>query len=295
MGQLEDYRLFVQVVESQSISKAATKLGIVKSAVSRRLSQLEDTLETVLIARTARQWSVTDSGQVLYERAIRIIAEIDDVNAVLRNQRSVERGPIQIAVPLHFGMDFLSPALLEFAQKYPQIHLTADFSDRMVNLAEEKYDISIRISQLQDSSLIAKKLGEVSHVLCASPAYLEQAPALTTLDDLKQHRLLQFGPAKRFKWTFLDARRREFHVALTSTLNSNNGQFLAEAAKDGQGIVRLPEFLVQQEIDAGRLVTVLDGFTQHVFGMYALYPETRHLPHQVRLLLDFMALNCIGK
>lgn len=295
MGQFEDYRMFVQVVESESISKAAAKLGIVKSAVSRRLSQMEDTLGTVLITRTARQWAITDAGQVLFERAIRIIAEVDDTNAILRNEHSVERGPIQIAMPLHFGMDFLSPALLEFARKYPQIHLTADFSDRMVNLAEEKYDISIRISQLQDSSLISKKLGEVAHVFCASPTYLAQAPELHTPQDLKQHKILQYGPSKRFKWVLLDARRREFQISLTSTLNSNNGQFLAEAVKDGQGITRLPEFLVQDALDAGTLVKVLEGYTQHIFGMYALYPETRHLPHRVRLLLDFMAQYCLRK
>ena len=292
MGQLEDFRLFVHIVDNGGISKTAASLGIAKSAISRRLSQLESRMGVNLIVRSARQWYLSEAGKQLYQRASSILLDMDDIYAELGRQNCVEHGNIRISVPLHFGLNVLSAALLEFSTLYPKVHLTVDFNDRMVNLVEERYDLSVRISQLKDSSLISKKIGEISHVICASPDYLNNAEKIKDLDDLKRHQILQFGPAKKFRWSADNSNGKPVNVSLTSSMNSDNGQFLVNAAKQGLGIIKLPIFFVQAELNQGTLVKALENFIHEPFGIYALYPETRHLPRRVRLLLDFLGQFC---
>ncbi len=288
MGQLEDYRLFLEVVDNQGISKAADNLGIVKSAVSRRLAQLEDRLGSRLITRNARQWVLTEAGQVLYDRAQHLVTEADDITSEFRHEQQVTGGQITLSVPLHFGVNVLAPALLEFARMYPQIHLNVDFTDRFTDLVENRIDLAIRISRLKDSSLIARKLGEARHLICASPAYLNTAAPIGRPKDLQGHKILTFGRAKRFKWTLITPKGKEEHVALTAAMNSDNGAFLAMAARDGQGLVLAPEFILAPYLSDASLVPVLDHYRLSTFGIYAVYPETKHLHRRVRLLLDFL-------
>jgi DNA-binding transcriptional LysR family regulator len=292
MGQVEDLRMFLQIVEQESISKAAEHFGIAKSAASRRLSKLEDLLGVVLITRTARQWHLSEAGRLLYDRALKVVSEVDDIHAELRHDNRIERGPIRLTVPLQFGMSFLNPVLLEFTDAHPQIHMTVDFSDRFADLIEENYDLAIRISRLKDSSLISRKLTDVARVFCASPDYLQSAPTLQVPQDLKNHSVIQYGVSRRFKWAFSGAGAKDAVVSLSSKMNTNNAQFLIAAARAGKGIIQVPEFLVKTDIGRGNLVVVLKDYAQEPLGMYALYPETRHLPHRVRVLLDFLSRRC---
>lgn len=292
MGQIEDFRLFVQIVDNAGISKTAASLGIAKSAISRRLSLLETQMGTNLIVRSARQWYLSEAGQQLYQRASIILSDMDDIYSELSQHHCVERGKIRISLPLHFGLNVLGPALLEFANMHPTVHLSVDFSDRMVNLVEERYDLAVRISQLKDSSLISKKIGEITHVFCASPDYLARTEQINDLDDLKRHDILQSGSAQRFKWRAFCPEGKKTSVSLTSRLNSDDGQFLVDAAKQGLGIINLPKFFVQKELNSGVLVSLLENYTHEPFGIYALYPETRHLARRVRLLLDFLGQFC---
>ncbi len=292
MGQIEDFKLFVQIVDNAGISKTAARLGIAKSAISRRLSLLEAQLGTNLIIRSARQWYLSEAGQQLYQRASTIISDMDDIYAELGQQNCVEHGKIRVAVPLHFGLNVLGPALLEFSNAYPSLHLSVDFSDRMVNLVEERYDLAVRISHLKDSSLISKKIGEITHVFCASPDYLARSAKINELNDLKQHDILQSGSAQRFKWGAYSPEGKKTSVSLTSRMNSDNGQFLVDAAKQGHGIIKLPTFFIREELNNKTLVKVLGHYSQEPFGIYALYPETRHLARRVRLLLDFLGQFC---
>ena len=288
MGQLEDYRLFLEVVDNQGISKAADKLGIVKSAVSRRLARLEDRLGSRLITRNARQWVLTEAGQVLYDRAQNLVTEADDISSEFRQEQQVNSGQITLSVPLHFGINVLAPALLDFTRMYPQIHLNVDFTDRFTDLVENRIDLAIRISRLKDSSLIARKLGKARHMICASPAYLNTAPKIEVPKDLQGHKILNFGRARRFKWTLISPKGKEDHIALTASMNSDNGAFLAMAARDGQGLVLAPEFILQPYLSDQSLVPVLTRYRLSSFGIYAVYPEVRHLHRRVRMLLDFL-------
>ncbi|GHB32891.1 LysR family transcriptional regulator [Pseudovibrio japonicus] len=292
MGQLEDFRMFALIVEQESISKAADHMGIAKSAVSRRLSLLEDQLGTALIQRTTRQWQITEAGRLLYERTQQVMVDVDDIFADLSAQKHDEHGQIRISIPMQFGLSYLSPVLLKFSDEYPNINLTVDFTDRLVDLIEENYDLAIRISQLKDSSLISRKLADVTHLFYASPDYLKSAPPLNTAEDLKNHKLIQYGPLKRFKWNFIGPKNKEFSVSLSSHMNTNNSEFMLAAAAAGKGVARLPSFFASDYISSGKLVTVLNDLKQEPFGMHALYPGSKHLPRRVRVLLDFLSEHC---
>jgi DNA-binding transcriptional LysR family regulator len=295
MGQLEDLRAFVQIVEQESIGKAADSIGVAKSAMSRRLKTLEERLGTELIVRTTRQWSLTEAGRLFYERAAGIVTEVNETEAEIRNQRSTLSGEIRLSVPLQFGSIVLSAALIDFTEAYPDIHFIVDFTDRFVNLVEENYHLAIRISELRDSTLISRKLANVSRIICASPQYLTENPTIALPADLKDHKILQFGNAKRPKWTMTSPDSKEVSVALKAHMNSDNGEFLLTAAKRGKGVFRGPDFLFRQALDEEDLVQVLPDYQRKPLGVYALYPETKFLPRRVRVFIDFLVLHCTDK
>ena len=202
MGQIEDLRLFVQVVASGSISKAAGELGIAKSAVSRRLSLLVDRYGTRLIDRSPGHWDLPEPGRELFQRASRVVSDVDDIEDDFLSSGTAPSGPLSISIPRDFGHGFLNAALIDFQARHADIQLTVDFDDRLVDLARENYDFAIRITQTRPEDAIALKLGTVEHCLFASPDYLRQHPAPQSIDDLQQHRLLHFGWARRTVWEF---------------------------------------------------------------------------------------------
>lgn len=292
MGRLEDLSAFVTLSESESLSHAARRLGVAKSAVSRRLAQLENRYETTLITRTGRQWQLTDTGRSLLDSARSLVDGADELDRDLRGESQAARGPIRVSLPLQFGNVFLTPVLLSFVEEYPDIHLTADFSDRFVDMVEERYDLAIRIGKPTESGAIMRKLSELTLMLYASPDYLSTAPELETPRDLKSHKIAHYNSLTRFQWTLTDEQGGDESVLLRSSVNSDNAQFLVKAAIAGLGIVRLPGFLVQEAVDRGELVRVLRGYTAAHFNIYALYPETRRLTNRVRTFLDYLVAHC---
>jgi DNA-binding transcriptional LysR family regulator len=288
MGQIEELRAFVEIVEQESIGKAAEQAGIAKSAMSRRLRLLEERMQTVLITRTTRQWALTEAGRQYYDRGVDIIHAFDEFEAQVRHENLELKGEIRISIPLSFGHLSLSSHLVEFSNTHPDVRLTIEFSDRLVDVIGENFDFVVRISELQDSSLIARKFCQTHHVLCASPDYLADNSPITQPHDIQNHRIIQFGFSKRPKWTFTSPRGKDITVPLTSFLNSQDGAFLISAAELGAGIVRVPDFLAKTPLQAGRLAQVLDTYKHKTQGIYFLYPTTRYLPQRTRALIDFL-------
>lgn len=288
MGQIEDLRAFVQIVEQGSISKAAEQAGIAKSAMSRKLRLLEERMQAVLISRTTRQWALTEAGREYYDRGLGVLNAFDEFEGNVRNDNVDIRGDIKLSVPLYFGKISLSSHLLEFAKRHPDVHLNVEFSDRLVDVINEHYDLVVRISDLQDSSLIARHLCQTRHVYCASPEYIENNLILHEPTDLKVHRIIQFGSSKRPKWTFTATGGKDITIALTAAMNSHDGAFLIAAATNGLGIARVPDFLAQSSLDSGQLVQILKPYQLKPREISIAYPTSRYLPHRTRALMEYL-------
>ncbi len=199
MGQLEDITVFIRIVDAGGISRAAEQLGTAKSAVSRRLVDLETRLGVRLINRTTRTSSLTDAGRSYYERVIKIVDDITELNALTEDSNLALEGTIKLAAPLSFGLCHLSPAISAFVKQYPQLSINVDFSDRQLDLVEEGLDLAFRIAYLKDSSLIARKISQIRMLLCASPNYLNQHGIPKTPNDLTNHQLLHYNSPNAFQ------------------------------------------------------------------------------------------------
>lgn len=294
MGQIEDLRLFMLIVESSSISKAADKLRIAKSAVSRRLNLLEERYGTRLIDRTPGVWTVTATGRELYQRAVRVVGDIDDIEGDFGSSPRNLAGPLSVSVPREFGLSFLNSSLIAFKQKHPEIKLTVDFDDRKVDLARENYDFAIRISSEKDVDESATKMGGMQHLLLASSEYLETNSKPTSLEDLHKHRLLYFGNARRASWDFVSENGKPIIFEFQPFLNSNSGVFLLEAARGGMGIARLPDFVAAGAMAAGDLVSVLADIDVPEWGIYLVHAEDRRLNPRMRLFAEEVGRNAFG-
>jgi len=288
MGQLEDLRAFVQIVEQESIGKAAEQAGIAKSAMSRRLRLLEERMQTELITRTTRQWTLTEAGRQYYQRGLSIVSAFDEFESQVRNETLELRGDIRLSVPLYFGQMSLQKPLLVFAKNHPEIRLDIEFNDRIVDVIGEGFDLVIRISELQDSTLIARKLCQTRHVFCASPDYLANNSKINKPSDLKSHRIIHYGSTKRPKWTFALSGGKVTTVPLSASMNSHDGGFLVAAAENGFGIVRVPDFLANTSLESGLLVQILKPYELKPGDVNFVYPAARYLPHRTRALMDFL-------
>lgn len=291
MGQIEDLRLFVKTVDSGGIARAAEEMGIAKSAVSRRLAQLEDRYGVRLIDRQPRVWEVTIAGQELYQRASSMVADADDLDADFKHTRHALKGPIKVSIAHEFGLAFLKPVLLNFVQRYPDIDLTVDFDDRTVDLERENYDMAVRITENDQAGLIEIPLGVSRHALFASSDYLTRNGIPERLEDICQHPLLYFGSARRAHWTFLvdgKARIIDFQPAL----NSNNGPFLLQAAVDGLGIARLPDFIVGDAVTNGQLTPVVPQAQVAPWGIRLVYSANRRLNKRMRAFIVTLQSEC---
>lgn len=290
MNQIEDMQTFVRIVEAGSITKAAQQLNTVKSAVSRRLSELEKRLGISLLIRTTRSHQLTESGQSYYRQCLRIIDDVAEIESSVRDKHVALAGRIKVAAPLSFGLMHLSQALRKFNEINPEVYFEIDFNDRKVDLIEEGFDLAIRIAKLEDSSLIAKRLMTGRSVLCASPDYLIQHGIPKTPEDLMQgHVKLHYSGANE-DWMFKKANGEQYTVKIPSLITANNGDFLCQVAIDGKGLLFIPDFICYKAIKMGQLKSLLcDYVSGNEIGGYALYPQNRHLSQRVRSLVDFLA------
>ena len=291
MGQMEDLKLYVQVVEQGSISKAASILRIAKSAVSRRISILEERYNSVLIDRTPGKWEITKVGLDLYQRSRALVAEFEEVNEDFTSLHAQISGPLNISIPRDFGLNYLRQKLFEFQGKYPNIKLSIDFDDRFVDLETENYDFAIRITAQADTKYISKRIGAIRRYLCASPEYLSLNGTPQNLEDLQAHSLLHYGNTKRGNWTFQTSDRKEKSIKFSPTINSNSGQFLGEAALNNIGISMLPDFIADKYIDTGQLKTILPQYSLSPYEIYLTHLGSRRLNRSMRAFSSALELD----
>lgn len=281
---------FIRIVEAGSITKAAEQMDTVKSAVSRRLSELEKRLGVTLLTRTTRSQTLTESGKSYYEQCLRIIDDLAEIESSIKNEHCALAGRIKIAAPLSFGLSHLSQALRKFNERHPDIYFDVDFNDRKVDLIQEGFDLAIRIANLEDSSLIAKKLITSRTVLCASPAYLKKYGEPKKPEDLLEGHVRLKYTGGREKWNFKDDEGNKIAVDIPAIMSANNGDFLCDSAIDGKGLIMTPDFICHKAIRQKQLIPLMcDKILDNEISGYALYPQTRHLSHRVRRLVDFLA------
>jgi DNA-binding transcriptional LysR family regulator len=281
---LLDVLAFVRVVETGAFSRAAERMGMAKSIVSRRVARLEEQLGARLLTRSAQGASPTDVGQAYFERAANVLAELEAAEEVVAEAVTQIAGPIRLSAPLSFGVQHLAPALAQFAADHPRVELDISFEDRAVDLVAGGYDLAIRIGALKDSALIARRIAPVRKVAVASPAYLDRQGGPRHPRDLAGHDILLYAnEIWRFRvgksWEYAKGRIR---------LRADNGEMLRAAAVAGLGICVLPSFIAATAFEAGALEPLLTDYPLEEGGLFAVMPS-RATTARVRALVDFLA------
>ncbi len=289
MDRLDDMTIFTRVVDSRSFTAAAERLGLSKSVVSRRITDLENRLGARLLNRTTRRLSLTEVGQAFYERCVRILAEVDEAERSVADLYAQPRGTLRINAPMSFGMMHIAPAIGEFLGRHPGLEIEMDLNDRFVDLIDEGYDVAVRIGRLRDSSLVARRLAPARRVVVGSPAYFARHGRPRHPDDLTGHNCLIYSNAPLAEqWQFrIDGEVRSIKVS--GCLRVNNGEVLREAAIAGQGLAVLPTFIAGEALSRGLLDAVLVDCTVSEVAVHAVYPHNRHLSPKVRAFVDFLA------
>ena len=281
---------FVHVVESGSFSAAAQRLDVSKSLVSRKVSQLESHLGTQLLFRTTRRINPTDAGQDLFSKCERLFSSLEEAEQSVQNLEDVPRGHLRIVCTDLLGERYISLAAVRFSRLYPQLKVDVHVTSRLVDLVAEGYDLAVRYGRLTDSSLKARKVFEMPHVVCASPEYFARNGMPRRIEDLKRHNCLvaTFDPCTT--WRFR-ADGRIIDVDLEGNWRSNNASALTTAAVEGLGICRLPQLYLRDHLRAGRLVAVFDEYQYEAFPVWLVYPGTRYVPAKVRMFIDYLCEN----
>lgn len=289
MNRYEELSALVAVVEQGSFSAAAEYLDTAKSAVSRRIADLESRLGARLLNRTTRRIHLTDAGSALYERAISILADWQEAEHMVSADHAQLSGRLKVSTPLTFGLRYLGPVVAEFATAHPEVQLDIDLSDREVDLIAEGFDIAIRIGKLADSSLVAKRLTDIHLVCVASPGYLQTHGRPQTPEQLKHHQSLRYSLNKHTTWQFHDPQGRLSQGKPRTALTANNGDHINELCQAGLGIARLPMFIAHQGIRSGKLEIILADYKQSTLGLFMVFPPGRQLSRRVREFADHMA------
>lgn len=290
MDRFEDLQAFVAVVEAGSFTAAADRLGIAKSAISRRVSALEERLGAQLLRRTTRRLNLTDTGQSFYEHSARILADLEEAESAVAQEHGELRGSLRVALPLSFGTRHMCEPVAAFSKQHPRVDFDLDMNDRRIDLLEEGVDLAVRIGHLADSSLIARRLFEARTVVCGSARYFDEHGTPRTPEDLREHRCLVYGNlADPTKWVCTDKSGARHRVNVNRAMTASSGDFLCAAASQGLGIAMQPTFIAGEAIRRGDLVPVLTDYEWPVSPAYAVYPPTRHLSYRVREFIDFLA------
>lgn len=287
MNPFEDMRIFCQVMESGSFTAASDKLGLSKQFVSRRLMQLEERLGVRLLNRSTRRLDVTPLGQSYYESALRLLAEVEQVEQGITGQNSEPRGTLRLSAPLSFAVAHLGCLLPLFLQRYRDVSVEVDLSDRPVDLLSEGYDLVLRIGVLEDSTLIARRIATIDRVYCASPAYLAERGTPEKPEDLHAHDCLPYGHGRQVQWRFQGA-GKPFSLSVSGRMRVNNGELLRDAAVAGLGVTYLPTFIVGAALRDGSLVRVLDDLRPEPLTLSAVYPQHRQASRPVQAFIEFL-------
>lgn len=287
---LKDIPVFVASVEAGSFAQAAVRLHLSRSAVGKSIARLEERLGVRLFHRTTRSQRLTDNGALFYERCLRALEEIRGAESQLETGKHQISGRLRVAVPVLFGRQCIAPLLIELAQEHPGLELEMSFSDRVVDLVEEGFDMAVRNGALADSSvLVARRLGEHRMILCAAPDYLLKNGQPQSVDDLRQHTAINYTRAGRvLPWQLMDYDGTSRTFIPRSSLNMDDLQAICDAALAGHGLAWLPCWMVIKEIQQGNLVPLLDQAPDVRFDVHAVWQQTPHLPLRVRIAIDML-------
>ncbi len=275
MDRLLAMRVFQKVADVGSFSGAADQMDLSKSAVSKLVRALEDHLGAKLLNRTTRRLSLTEAGERYVGEVARLLVELAEVEAEAANLQAEPRGRLKVNAPMSFGVRHIAPLLPELMRAHPALAVDLTLNDRLVDLLDEGFDVAVRIGNLADSSLIARKLGAAELLLVASPAYLASASTLATARDLDRHACLVYAyGGLRDEWRLSDG-NRSTDVRVSGPLRANNGDALLAAAERGLGVTLLPDFIVEPSLERGAVVRVLPDLSGGTLPIHALYPPTR--------------------
>ncbi|NKN35434.1 LysR family transcriptional regulator [Agrobacterium sp. a22-2] len=289
MDTLTRIRAFIDVVEAEGFSAAARKTGRSKALLSKYVRELEDELGALLLNRTTRQFSMTEAGHTYYRTAADILKEIDNLADLVRENNADLKGKLKITVPRTFIDADVGQSLIDFAKEHPDLALEIVAEDRFVDLIEEGFDLAIRITKLDDSGMIARKLSDFRVYACATPAFLEQYGPLTHPQELsKVPFLVDTNSRNHNSVRFFEPDGSAISVAVTGPIEVNSPQATLRAALTGLGVAIIPDFIVKPHLDSGALVSLFDDYLPANRGIYAIYPHRRYLPAKVRVLVDFL-------
>jgi DNA-binding transcriptional LysR family regulator len=287
--------MFAAVMETGSFVAAADRLGTSSGQASKLVSRLEGALGVRLLNRTTRAVAPTEAGQAYFDRLRPLLEAFDDLDRSVRNIAQVPKGRLRLTAPLTFGELELVPALNDFAARFPEIALDVAFSDRLVNLVDEGFDMAVRIGRPEDSSLVIRRLCDVRIIVVGTPAYLERHGEPAMPDDLAHHDCIvdtNFRDPDR--WPF-DLRDRVQIVSVSGRIRYANAQACLAAAEAGLGLARVPAFVAGEAIRSGRVRRLLAAYEPEPYGIHAVYPHSRHLAAKIRVLVDFLADRYRGK
>ena len=294
MDKIARIGVFVTVVEEQSFAGAARILGITSSAVSKQVQNLEQDLQVKLLNRTTRSVSVTEEGEIYYERTKHALDSLQDAQDEINELKVTPRGSLKISLPQSLGRRYLCDPVAKFAAAYPEVKLDVSLDDRLVDPVNDRFDVVVRIGALQDTSLIARRLAACPFVLCASPSYLSQHGAPKKPQELPDHNVLAYtGNTGVHEWRYSDKNNRTGQVSLNGSFKSDSGDMLCRAALEGIGIVILPVFYVAQELRDKRLNQLLPEFqTWPERDIHAVFQPNRYQSTRLRIFVDDLVAAC---
>jgi DNA-binding transcriptional LysR family regulator len=287
MDQIAAMRSFRKVLEQGSFSAAARQLGLSKAAVSKQVSELESFLGATLIHRTTRRLHPTDAGQAYFDSIVAVLDDLETADSAVRHLQSEPSGTLRVSVPTSFGC--ISALLAELAQRYPKLTVAAEATDRLVDLVEEGFDAAIRVSPaLPDSTLIARRIRRIPMLTVASPAYLKVHGTPQKPEDLSKHNCFIYTlSARPFDWSFKTPSGMR-SVKVKGSIQTNHGNLLLGALRTGLGIARLPEFLISDDLETGKVVPILTKYSDDPLSLFAVYPPSRHSSPKIRALVDLV-------
>jgi len=288
MDTLTAMKIYCSVVENDSLAGAARTLSISPSVVSKQLSALEDRLGVRLLNRTTRRASVTEVGSAYYERCKRIIADVDEAEIAVSRSHTEPRGLLKITAPSTFAHRHVTPHLPQFLDRYPEVEVQVQVNDRIVDLVDEGIDLAIRIAQLKDSSLIARRLAPNHRSIVATPEYLKTWGIPRCPDDLLDHALITMPPGNPINdWHFV-VDGQEKTIRAKGSITVNNGDAVLSTVLAGGGLAMLTSFMTGEYMQDGRLLPVLDEYVREDVPIHAVYPSSRHLSPKVRAFVDYL-------
>lgn len=291
MDRFQAMKVFTSVVDANSFTRAADNLGLPRTTVTTTIQALESLLQVRLLNRTTRRLSVTPDGAAYYERCMRILAEVDETEALFRHVTRGPKGRLRIDVPPSIGRLIIIPKLCDFYSRYPEVELVIGMSDRPVDMVQEAVDCVVRVGDLQDSSMVARRIGAFEIVTCAAPRYLEQYGEPHTIADLAQHHAVHYFSSRtgrNMDWDFVvDGEITE--VKMTGKVAVNDAEAYVDCALQGFGLIQAARFMVLKQLESGELSEVLTQWQPSVQPISVVYLHNRHLSPKVRAFVDWIA------